>query len=82
MPRVLQVELREIPLRGGARNSPEIPTGEAYLGVRRNKPAPCLTRGRMRATQQMDVFQQPVNIEIWGYLLDSPCVNSLWFMGL
>ena len=27
--------------------------------VRRNKPAPCLTRGRMSETPQMGVFQQP-----------------------
>ena len=33
----------------------------AYLDVRRNKPAPCLTRGKMRETQQMGVFQQSAN---------------------
>ena len=33
----------------------------ALGGVRRNKPAPCLTRGRMRETPQMGVFQQPAN---------------------
>ena len=33
---------------------------EAYLDVRRNKPAPWLTRGRMRETQQMGFFQQSV----------------------
>jgi predicted N-acetyltransferase YhbS len=41
----------------------EILRSEAYLGVRRNKPAPCLTRGRMRETQQIGVFQQPVKTE-------------------
>ncbi len=39
--------------------APEIVRSEAYLDVRRNKPAPCLARGRMRETQQMGVFQQP-----------------------
>ena len=39
--------------------APEILRNEAYFDVRRNKPAPCLTRGRMRAPPQMDVFQQP-----------------------
>jgi len=37
---------------------PEILRSEAYLNVRRNKPAPCLTRGRIRETPQMGVFQQ------------------------
>jgi len=32
---------------------------EAYLDVGCNKPAPCLTRGRMRETPQMGGFQQP-----------------------
>jgi len=32
---------------------------EAYLDVRRNELAPCLTQGRMRATPQMGVLQQP-----------------------
>jgi hypothetical protein len=32
---------------------------EAHLNVRRNKPAPCLTRGRMKETPQMGAFQQP-----------------------
>jgi len=40
--------------------APEIPRSEAYLGVRRNKPAPCLARVGMRETPQMGVFQQPV----------------------
>jgi len=53
----MQVELCEIPLAG----APEILRSEAYLSVRRNKPAPCLTRGRIRATPQMGVFQQPAN---------------------
>src|SRR4030042_6583593 len=39
--------------------APEILRSEAYLDVRANKPAPCLTRGRMRATPQMGFFQQP-----------------------
>jgi hypothetical protein len=39
--------------------APEILRNEAYSDVRRNKPAPCLTRGRIRETQQMGVFQQP-----------------------
>jgi hypothetical protein len=39
---------------------PDHGRSEAYLTVRRNKPAPCLTRGRVRATTQMGVFQQPV----------------------
>jgi hypothetical protein len=34
-------------------------SAEAYLVVRCNKPVPCLTRGRMRETQQMAIFQQP-----------------------
>jgi hypothetical protein len=38
--------------------APEILRNEVYLAVRRNKPAPCLTRGRMKETKQMDVFQQ------------------------
>jgi hypothetical protein len=37
----------------------EILRSEAYLEVRRNKPAPCSTRGRMRETQQMGFFQEP-----------------------
>ena len=37
----------------------EILRSEAYLDVRRNKPAPCSTRGRMRGTKQMGVFQHP-----------------------
>jgi len=41
--------------------APEILRNEAYLDVRRNKLAPCLTRGRMRETPQMGVFQQPAN---------------------
>ena len=36
----------------------EIMRSETYLDVRRNKPAPCLTRGKMRETQQMGVFQR------------------------
>jgi hypothetical protein len=32
---------------------------EAYLDVRLNELAPCLTQGRMRLTPQMGVFQQP-----------------------
>jgi hypothetical protein len=39
--------------------TPEVLRNEAYLDVRCKKPAPCLTRGRMRETKQMDVFQQP-----------------------
>jgi len=39
--------------------APEILRNAAYFDVRRNKPAPCLTRGRIRETQQMGVFQQP-----------------------
>ena len=30
--------------------------------VRRNKPAPCLTRGRVKETRQVGVFQQPVGV--------------------
>jgi hypothetical protein len=33
--------------------APEVLRSEAYLNVRCNKPAPCLTRGKMRGTQQM-----------------------------
>ena len=51
----MQVEPCEIPLTG----TPKILRSEAYFDVRRNKPAPCLTRGRMRETQQMSIFQQP-----------------------
>jgi hypothetical protein len=58
--RHMQVELCEIPLTG----APEILRSEAYSDVRRNKPAPCLIRGRMREIPrnagQMGVFQQPV----------------------
>ena len=42
--RHMQVELREIPLTGAL----EILRSEAYLDVRRNKPVPCLTRGKIR----------------------------------
>jgi len=48
-------------LRAGRRN----PEAQGNInrsvlgGVRRNKPAPCLTRERIRETQQMGVFQQP-----------------------
>jgi len=38
----MQVEFCEFPLTG----APEILRSEAYLDVRCNKPAPCLTRGR------------------------------------
>jgi hypothetical protein len=41
--------------------APEVLRSEAYLNVRRNKPAPCVTRGRKRETPQMGVFQQPAN---------------------
>jgi len=55
----MQVELCEIPLAG----APEILMSEVYIKVRRNKPAPCLTRGRMRAIPRdagkMGVFHQP-----------------------
>jgi hypothetical protein len=50
----------------GARGAFHLPVrqailrSEAYLNVRCNKPAPCLTRGRMRGTPQMGVFQQPL----------------------
>jgi len=43
--------------------APETLWNEAYLDVRRNKPSPCLTRGRVReiprSTGLMGVFQQP-----------------------
>ena len=39
-------------------------------GVRCNKPAPCLTQGRMRVIPrnagQMSVFQQPVKVLVEG----------------
>ena len=54
--RQMQVEPCEIPFAG----APEVLRSEAYLNVRCNEPAPCLTRGRMRGTPQMGVFQQPV----------------------
>jgi hypothetical protein len=43
-------------------------TNDAYLALRRNKPAPCLTRGRKRETQQMGVFQQPDRVN-FGLLI-------------
>ncbi len=50
--------------------APEIFCRERFqtvpYGVRRNKPAPCLTRGRMRVTMQMSVFQQPVKVLVEG----------------
>jgi len=55
----MQVEPCETPLTG----APKILRSEAYFDVRRNKPAPCLTRGRMReiprSAGQMSIFQQP-----------------------
>jgi len=57
----MQVELCEIPLAG----APEILYRERFqtvpYDVRRNEPAPCLTRGRMRGTPQMGIFHQPIN---------------------
>jgi hypothetical protein len=38
----MQVEVCEIPLAG----APEILRNEAYLDVRRNKPAPCFDTGK------------------------------------
>jgi len=65
--RQMEVEPCEIPFTG----APEIPRSEAYLDVRCNKPAPCLTRGRTTAIQrnagQMGVFQQPPNPLIEKY---------------
>jgi len=59
----MQIEPWEIPFAG----APEIPCKERIYAfptdVRRNKPAPCLTRGRMKGTPQMGVFQQPVLID-------------------
>jgi hypothetical protein len=43
----MQVELCEIPLAG----APGILRSEVYLDVHRNKPAPFLTRGRIRGTK-------------------------------
>jgi hypothetical protein len=44
--------------------APEILRSEAYLKVHRNRPAPCLTRGRMREIPRSAgltaIFQQPV----------------------
>ncbi len=55
----------------GARGAFHLPVRQAilrseeYLNVRCNKPAPCLTRGRMRGILRsaglMGVFQQPVS---------------------
>ena len=50
--------------------APEILRNEAYLNVRRNEPAPCLTRGRMRTTPQMGVFEQPGKTYFFRNLLD------------
>jgi hypothetical protein len=57
--------------------APEILRSEACLDVRRNKPAPCLTRGRVRETQQMGVFQQPANLLVWGG--EAPSFSSVEF---
>jgi len=43
----------------GRRNPSVGAIHELHLRVHRNKPAPCLTRGRIRGTPQMGVFQQP-----------------------
>ena len=51
---------------------------EPYLEVRRNKPAPCLTRGRMKETQQMGVFQQPVRL---SGSLDNPFACAMGRLG-
>jgi hypothetical protein len=50
--------LKNAQIRGfrGASHLPArqaIMRSEAYLDVRRNKPAPCVTRGRMRVTKWM-----------------------------
>ena len=52
---------RKAGLRAGRRNPVVGAIHELPLRVRRNKPAPCLTRRRMRGTPQMGVFQQPAN---------------------
>jgi len=60
----MQVELCEIPLCGGSPACAEASAGRRnpsqgthicvhHGGVRRNKPAPCLTRGRMRAIPRL-----------------------------
>jgi len=53
---------------------------EAYLNVRCNKPAPCLTRGRMRgiprSAGQMGVFQQPVECQPSGMISDTTSDKS------
>ena len=57
--RQMQVESAKSRLRG----APEILCRERFqtvpYDVHGNKPAPCLTRGRMRETKQLGVFQQP-----------------------
>jgi hypothetical protein len=59
--KVIFVRLLKYAQMQGARNPVVGAIHELPLRVRRNKPAPCLTRGRMRATTQMGVFQQPAN---------------------
>jgi len=42
--------------------APEILRSEAYFDVRRNKPSPCLTRGRMKgavATSKEQLLARP-----------------------
>ena len=55
----MQVESSKSRLLG----APEILCRERFqtvpYDVHGNKPAPCLTRGRMRETKQLGVFQQP-----------------------
>jgi hypothetical protein len=53
----MQVELREIPLTGAPEIlRPKEMSIEAYLDARRNKPAPCLTRGRIRKRSRWAFF--------------------------
>jgi hypothetical protein len=52
--------LKNAQMQGSRNPEAQELSNDAYLDVRLNKPAPCLTRGRMRETQQMGVFQQTV----------------------
>src|SRR5512135_832227 len=66
VPEILRVASRRISPASRDRHAGELVSrAEAYLAVRRNKPAPCSTRGRMREIPRsaglMAIFQQPAN---------------------